>query len=123
MTSSNVKLITVTAATVLFAATMVFIYLLMTDESILADRSKTFVYAAAYIAVFVILNVLLLVTVFRSSRKLKMLASKKRCASCDALMDIDASFCPKCSAIQPDAVTEDVYMEPKGTDDKIKPKG
>jgi len=114
---------TVTAAAVLFAATMVFVYLLMTDGTILADRSKTFVYATAYILVFVILNIFLLITAFRSSRRFRTLASKKRCVSCGALMETDASFCPKCSAMQPDAVTDDVYMEPKGTDDKIRPKG
>ena len=108
----RMKIIFVSLVAAIFVFSVMFAYVFVIDGSVAEDDSKAFAYAAAFAAVFIILNAAMLLLgyiIFRRAKEQTM----KRCVSCDALIAQNAEACPECDAVQPLPMNEDTYLEPK----------
>jgi hypothetical protein len=104
-------------------STAAFMLLIMTDTSILDDGDRMFAYTAIFVIIFVSMNLLLLVIGWRETRNARM-RTEKKCVSCKASMAPDVKVCPRCRAMQPIILNENVYLDPKdsGPERTIRPK-
>jgi len=119
----SAKLTIVAVSAALFMLSAVFAIFLLTNESVMEDLDKLFVYMAAFLIAFVILNVLLVIVVIRASKKLKIRIEMKKCVSCSSMIQKDAGSCPKCRAVQPMVVPDNAYLKPRADNEKkVKPK-
>ena len=110
-------------ATALFVLSAAFAILLITDEALREDLDRVLVYMAVFFAAFMILNILLVIVVLRTSKRLKTKIEMKRCISCSSTIPKDAETCPKCRAIQPMVIHENAYLKPRyDNEKKMKPK-
>ena len=108
-------------ATMLFIVSIIFALIMISDDTILTDRSRAQTYAVAFIAVILVLNIPLLYIALKVSGKLKARVMNK-CISCNSPMDAEEYSCPVCRAIQPRA-DESAYLKPDDNDEKtIRPK-
>ncbi|MDR0791211.1 MAG: hypothetical protein LBE47_01590 [Methanomassiliicoccaceae archaeon] len=109
------KLLFISITAAVFLSTAVFMSAMVTDPSVLDDGDRMLTYTMVFVAVFVSLNILLLVIGWRETKRARALTEKK-CTSCRASMAPDVRVCPKCRAMQPLILNENVYMDPKGKD-------
>ncbi|MDR2866915.1 MAG: hypothetical protein LBV13_05920 [Methanomassiliicoccaceae archaeon] len=98
-------------------------FVLLTGDSASEDGSRTLMYAAAIIAAFIALNVILFTVGYLAVRKAKREQTLKKCVECGTVMDIEAKTCTGCGAPQPTVMNDSTYLEPKDEDQEIRPKG
>ncbi|MDR0791150.1 MAG: hypothetical protein LBE47_01255 [Methanomassiliicoccaceae archaeon] len=117
------KVLFVSIVAAVFIVTAVFVSLIISDPSVIEDGDRMFMYVGVYAAVFAILNITLLMIAWRETRSTRS-ATAKKCVSCGTLMDQVAKVCPKCRAIQPLILNENIYLDPKGrpSDRTVRPK-
>jgi len=113
------KILIVAIIASVFISSVIFAYIMFTDDSIADDESKALTYAAVFAAVLIILNVSLLIVALRASKRMKEASMTRKCASCGAVIDRAATECPECRSVQ---VNEDTYLEPKRKDNAVRPK-
>jgi hypothetical protein len=95
---------------------------MVTDPSLIEDDERMFMHVGVFSAVFVILNLTLLLMGWQETRNASSVSLKK-CASCGTKIDQNAKICTKCRAMQPMTLSDSVYLDPKVQNDRtIRPK-
>ncbi|MDR0778534.1 MAG: hypothetical protein LBE48_03745 [Methanomassiliicoccaceae archaeon] len=116
------KILFVSIVAAIFIIAAAFVLLMVTDPSIIEDEDRMFTLVSAFVAVFVILNLILLFIGWRETRTAKDVTAKN-CVSCGTKIDQNAKVCTKCRAMQPLILNESVYLDPKVQNDRtIRPK-
>jgi hypothetical protein len=116
------KIIFISIVAAVFIVTAVFILLMVTDPSLIEDDERMFMLVGVFSAVFVILNLILLMIGWRETRNAASVSLKK-CVSCGTKIDQDAKVCTKCRAMQPMKLGDSVYLDPKVRNDRtVNPK-
>jgi len=117
--SKEMRVIFVSLIVAIFACSMIFGYVFVIDGSISDDESKAYTFAAVFAAVFIILNLLLLVVGYMIFKKAKRQRMMRSCTSCGTPINAGVASCPECAAVQPVPADENTYLEPKVKEDTV----
>jgi ribosomal protein L32 len=114
----KIKALAVALMIAVFISSVVFAYVMTTNDSISEDESKAFTYAVMFAAILIILNAVLLTIGLWALKRSK--ATSRKCVSCGAAIGSE-STCSKCGTA---AAEDNIYLDPrdKGNDDTIRPK-
>ena len=104
---AKIKMLSVAIIAAVFISSLIFAYIMLTSDHL--DSSRVYTYAAIFAAVFIILNVSLLIIGVWALRRTKAAA---KCAACGSALD--GGTCPKCTPADAAAESKDNTIRPKG---------